>query len=64
MKLSSLDYAILQRAADVADAQREFLEHAKRRSAPSKSSTISYGAVLAALAAIALASLVTLTSLA
>ena len=59
MKLSSVDYAILQRAADVADAQREFLERSR-----AKSMTVGYGAVLAALAAIALASLVTLTSLA
>lgn len=63
MKLSSVDYAILQRAADVADAQREFLERSRRRS-QAKSMTVGYGAVLAALAAIALASLVTLTSLA
>jgi hypothetical protein len=64
MKLSSVDYETLQRAADVADAQREFLERSRRRSAQSRSLTASYGAVLVALAAIALASLVTLTSLA
>jgi hypothetical protein len=64
MKLSSVDYEILQRAADVADAQKEFLELSKRRSGRTRLMPAGYAAVLAALAAIALASLLTLTSLA
>ena len=63
MKLSSIDYAALERAADVADAQRELLQRWKRRSQRS-SSMVTGRAVLAALVTLALASLLTLTSLA
>ena len=63
MKLSSIDYEILERAADVADAQRELLERWKQRS-QRRSSMVGSKAVLVVLATLALASLMTLTSLA
>lgn len=63
MKLSSIDYEALERAADVADAQRELLQRWKRRS-QRRSSMATGRAVLAALVTLALASLLTLTSLA
>lgn len=63
MKLSSIDYEILERAADVADAQRELLERWRQRS-QRRSSMVASKAVLLALATLALASLMTLTSLA
>jgi hypothetical protein len=63
MKLSSIDYEALERAADVADAQRELLQRWERRSR-GNSSTVLGRAVLAGLVTLALASLLTLTSLA
>jgi hypothetical protein len=63
MKLSSIDFDTLQRAADVADAQMELVENAKRRS-PTRRSSASSSAAWAAFAALALASLLTLTSMA
>ena len=63
MKLSSIDYEALERAADIADAQRELLRRWKRRSR-GNSSMVAGRAVLAALVALALASLLTWTSLA
>jgi hypothetical protein len=64
MKLSSIDYETLQRAADIADAQTELLERWKRRSARKKSYRAGTRLFLAALTALALASLLTFTSLA
>ena len=64
MKLSSIDYETLQRAADIADAQAELLERWSRRSARKKSYRVGSRIFLAALTALALASLLTFTSLA
>ena len=66
MKLNSMDFQTLHRAADVADAQRDLVELMKRRSDRAKrSSPLAVDpAVIVALAAIAALSMLTLSSLA
>jgi len=67
MKFSSTDFRTLRRAADVADAQRELVELAKRRSnkTPERQNWATDRAMIAAFAVIAvILSMLTLTSLA
>jgi len=62
MKLSSIDYETLERAADIADAQRELLERWKRRAARERSFWVGGRAVLTVLTALILISLLTFGS--
>jgi hypothetical protein len=64
MKISSLDFRILQDAADVADAQRELVELMKQRSgeATHRKNWASGPVIVLTVAAIAVISMLTLSS--
>ena len=64
MKISSLDFRILQDAADVADAQRELVELMKQRSgkATHRQNWATGPVIVLTVAAIAVISMLTLSS--
>ena len=64
MKISSLDFRTLRHAADVADAQREFVELMKQRSGktPHRQNWATGPVIVLTIAAIAAISMLTLSS--